>query len=103
MIGRWLGWGLVALGVVLAGRDAYAFLETGARAMTALGQLWYSLHPGSLNLAQAVVERYLHPLLWDPLIFSVLRLPAALVFFVPGAVLVLSCRKRKRRRGSAFN
>jgi hypothetical protein len=102
VIGRWLGWGLVALGIVLAGRDAYAFLETGARAMMPLGQLWYSLHPGSLNLTQAVVERYLHPFLWDPLIFSVLRLPAALVFLAPGVVLVLLCRKRKRRR-NAFN
>jgi hypothetical protein len=103
VIGRWLAWGLVALGAVLAGRDAYAFLETGARSLTALGQLWYALHPGSLNLIQAVVERYIHPFLWDPVIFSVLRLPASLVFLAPGVAYLVLRRKRGRRRRGAFN
>ena len=102
MIGRWLAWCLLALGLALAGRDIYLFLETGARSMTALGQLWYSLHPGSLNLVQAVIERYVHPFLWDPIIFSILRLPAWLVFLAPGLVLLFVFRRRTRRRRSSF-
>ena len=103
MVGRVLGWIFVALGLAVFARDVWVFLESGAVAMTPLGQLWFSLHAGSLNLVQAVVERYLHPFLWDPVIFSVLRLPASLLFLAIGVILVLAFRPRRRRyRNSSF-
>ena len=78
------------------GFDLWAFLNRGVIGMTALGQLWYSLHPGSLNLVQAVIERYVHTFLWDPIIISVLLAPAALLFLGIGILLALVFRKRKR-------
>ena len=45
-----------------------------------LGQYWFELSPGSLQLIQPAIERYLHPYLWDPLIQTVLTWPAAFVF-----------------------
>ncbi len=103
MIGRVFAWIFIALGLAVFARDVWVFLESGAVAMTPLGQLWFSLHAGSLNLVQAVVERYLHPLLWDPVIFSVLRLPAALLFLGIGFALALAFRRRRRRyRGRSF-
>ena len=41
--------------------------------MVAAGELWYALDRGSLNFAQAITQRYLHPALWDP--FSRARSP----------------------------
>ncbi len=58
-----------------------------------LGRLWYALDPGSLNLTQAVVERYIWPPLWDPVLITVLQWPAAAVLAVPGmGLLVLGFR-----------
>lgn len=104
MVGRGLAWIFIALGLAVFARDIWVFLETGVASMTPVGQLWYSLHAASLNLVQAVVERYIHPFLWDPVIFSVLRLPASLLFLVVGIVLALTFRRRRRRhRRSSFS
>ncbi len=62
-----------------------------------LGELWFRLNPGSLNLIQAVVERYIWPPLWDPAIASVLQLPAIFCFAVPALVLLGLCVLRRRR------
>jgi hypothetical protein len=99
VVGRVLAWLFIALGLGVFAYDLWAFLNRGVIGMTALGQLWYSLHPGSLNLVQAVIERYVHTLLWDPIIIGVLLAPAALLFLGIGLVLALVFRKRKRRRG----
>ena len=91
------GWGL-ALAAVAAAAWAVAVAGPAGIAERPLGELWFKLDPGSLNLIQAVVERYIWPPLWDPAIASVLRLPAALVFAVPAAVLLALCLLRRRRR-----
>jgi hypothetical protein len=67
------------------------------------GELWYRIDPGSLNLVQAVVERYIWPPLWDPAIIGLLQLPALVVSAVPAAALFALCfwrarRARRRRR-----
>ncbi len=48
-----------------------------------LGAVLFRLDPGILNLAQAVVQRYLLPMLWDDVLLPVLEAPA----FVAPAVL----------------
>lgn len=104
MIGRVFAWLFIALGLGAAARDVLAFLEHGTVGVSALGQIWFAVDPGSLNLVQAVVERYIHPVLWDPIIFSLLRLPAAPVFLAIGIALLFAFRRRTRRRGrSSFS
>ncbi len=98
MVGRVLAWLFIALGLGVFAWDVWVFLNRGLVQMTALGQLWYWAHPGSLNLVQAVIERYVHPFLWDPVIISVLLTPAAIVFLVIGVLLAFAFRRRKRRR-----
>jgi hypothetical protein len=97
IVGRVIGWVLLAAGLVVLARDLLGWLDTGIFAPIALGQLWFDLAPGSLNLAQAVVQRYLHPALWDPVVLSVLFLWASAFLILLGAVLVLACRPRRRR------
>ena len=83
--------------MVVVARDILHYVETDGYAAIVVGELWRDLHFGSLQLAQAVVQRYLHPALWDPAIVWVLLLPAWLVFAVPGLALSILCRKRRRR------
>jgi hypothetical protein len=59
---------------------------------------WYRLSPGSLNLMQAVIERHVWKTLWDPVILTVLLQPVWLVLALPGLLLALFARSRKRRR-----
>jgi len=97
IVGRVVGWAVFLAGLVVLGRDILGWLDTGTFAPIVLGQLWFDLSPGSLNLAQAVVQRYIHPTLWDPVITSVLFLWASPFLLVLGIALVWLFRKRGRR------
>ena len=93
--GRGRGWGIAFLvaGIFLdlVGSAAFAYGAAAAGGpLVALGQLWYRLDVSSLNLMQAVVQRYIHPLLWDPVIVGVLVQPAFVVFSLPGALLLIA-------------
>ncbi len=67
-----------------------------------LGALWYSLNSASLNLVQAVIERYIWEPLWDPVLLAVLQWPAAPAFGLLGVVLmVLSFLRLPARKDKA--
>jgi hypothetical protein len=84
--------------LAVLGRDAFVWIETKQWAPIALGQLWYNLSPSSLNLVQAVVQRYIHPFLWDPIIVTVLLWWAFAVLMVLGLpILALSGRRTQTR------
>ena len=69
--------------------DLGAMIDGAPFSLMPLGRVWYALGPGSLNLTQAVVERYIWPPLWDPVLITVLQWPAAAVLGVPGIVLLI--------------
>ena len=98
LAGRSIGWFLLLLAAAAAGYEAVAALDSGAWRVRALGEIWYAIDAGSLNLAQAVVQRHLWPFLWEPVITSVLLLPGWAAFGAPGLVLAWVCRRRRRRR-----
>jgi len=52
-----------------------------------LGTLWHKEAPASLNLTQAVTQRYIHPALWSHVLLPVLLTPAWVVF---AAIAVLA-------------
>ena len=64
---------------------------------SSIGALWYGLAPGSLNLTQAVVQRYLLPELWDPVIISVLTWTPIGLFGPIAIVLILAAAFVKAR------
>jgi len=64
------------------------------------GELWYRVDVASLNLVQAVIERYIWPPLWDPVIATVLQWPALAVFALPAVLCFALCAWRAwRARG----
>lgn len=48
--------------------------------LVSLGEVWFSLSPGTLNLSQAVIQRYISPELWDPGVIWLLGQSATVVF-----------------------
>jgi hypothetical protein len=87
-------------GVALAAEIA-SFAADGKLLAKPLGQIWREYHKDSLLLIQPAVERYLHPWLWQSVLFPLLLLPplaAAGVFAVLGLVLVFAARLFRRRR-----
>ena len=96
MIGRLIGWIIFLAGLSVLVRDVMVWIDTKDWAPIALGQLWFDLNRSSLNLVQAVVQRYIHPFLWDPIIVSVLLCWASAVFIALGLlILVLSSRRSR--------
>jgi hypothetical protein len=101
IVGRIVGWILlIAAGVTLAG-DVIAWYHTGTWRLSAAGELWFKLDRGSLNLVQAVIQRYVSAWLWDPVIQTILQFYALLVFAVPGLLLLWVTRSREKRRRQA--
>ncbi|MEE8123761.1 MAG: hypothetical protein V3T93_06630 [Alphaproteobacteria bacterium] len=98
VVGRVLGWLLILVAVLAFGAEVDSLVTTGGYHVKAAGEWWFEIDRASLNLSQAVIQRYVHPFLWDPVIQTVLRTPAWAVAGVPGAALVWFCRKGKRRR-----
>ncbi len=97
IVGRIVGWLLTAFAFMAGGHELLSSIEAGAHQPLPVGKLWFIIDPPSLNLAQAVVERYLLPALWDPIILFLLQRPAWLVFGLPGVALLLIFRSRRRR------
>ena len=97
IVGRVIGWILFLAGAAVLVRDLLVWIDTKHWAPIALGQLWFDLDRSSLNLVQAVVQRYIHPFLWDPIIVTVLLWWAFAVLMVLG-VLILALSSRRPRR-----
>ncbi len=100
--GRWLfGLGILLLGLALLALiyEIVMAASTGGYRSIAAGELWFRLHPYSLNLSQAVTQRYLSPSLWDPVMVSLLQWPAWSTLGAPGAILAILFRPRTRKEG----
>jgi hypothetical protein len=93
--GRLLGWLFLLSGLAVLARDVMVGFETGVWDPIALGQLWYDIDRSSLNLVQAVVERYISPVLWDPVIVGLLYCWAFAVLLILGAILLSIFRRRE--------
>ncbi len=94
IVGRVFAWLVLALAGFALVQDAIGYFASGRFSFAPLGQFWYSLHPFSLNLVQAVVERRIHPFLWDPILISILQLPAFAAIAIVGLVFAWMFRKR---------
>ena len=96
---RALGWLLLVLAAVAAGRDGLLWYETGALDPLPLGQVWAWVHRDSLLLVEPALVRHVHPALWEWLVFPLLQSPAAIVAGgLGGALLILVPRPKRRRR-----
>ena len=98
ILARLIGWIVFLAGAAVLVRDFLVWVDTKTWAPIALGQLWYQLNRSSLNLVQAVIQRYIHPFLWDPIIVTVLLWWAFAVLMVLGLLILALSGKRAQTR-----
>lgn len=96
---RWIGLALVAMALAVLAADLVAwwggadFWQTAA-----LGDWWFWVHAGSLQLLQPAVERHISPDLFDPYILKLLEWPAFAQIGVLGLAFLGVSRLFRRRR-----
>jgi hypothetical protein len=85
---------------LLAGAFAAGVID-GARSIadshlsyTQMGVTAYWALPNKFPLLQPFIERQIHPLLWDPVLLNILKLPTWLVLGLIGAGLLYVTRRR---------
>jgi hypothetical protein len=96
----WRALGLIVLlaGLSVLTRDLTHWSATKIWAPIAFGQLWYELDRSSLNLTQAVIQRYASPFLWNRIIVRILLCWAFAVLIAVGAAILFLARNRPPRR-----
>ena len=100
-----IGWALLGVAFFTAAAETVTHTVPGVGGMIVSAyDLWYTISPKSLVIARITIERNLHPIFWDPLLVTVLQLPAWLIFGVPGAAMAWFFRPppgegRGNRRG----
>ena len=97
IVWRIIGWVTLLAGVSVLVKDIIDWSDSKIWAPLALGQLWYELDRSSLNLAQAVIQRYVSVFLWDRIIVNILLCWAFAALIALGAIILLSARRRPRR------
>ena len=97
LILRIIGYLLALAGLGFLIIDGARSIAAGELDLTALGKTWYDLDNASLNGAQALVQRYLWPYLWDPVIQTVLEWPTFAVALGLSVIFVVIGRPRRRR------
>ena len=98
---RFLGLLLLALAFIFVIYDGMKSIADRTFYATAIGQFWTEIHVASLQAAQASVERNVSGQLWSLAIGPLLEQPAAAVFGVLGAILIVLGRKKKPLIGYA--
>ena len=86
-----LGGFLLISGIVFTFFDGIYYLMIKKEYnFTMVGEVWYYIHPYSLQIIQPIVERYIMVFLWDPLLLTMLQLPFGLFILFLGFLLLLS-------------
>jgi hypothetical protein len=78
---------LTAIAVAVA--DAIRYAAGDGPQLRSVFAWWLMAEPNSLVTFQGFVERALGPALWDPVMLTILSIPAALVFALKGFFLFL--------------
>jgi hypothetical protein len=89
-IARFLGLLIFAAAFIALIADGIRSIAADRMVLTPLEQTWMSTHDGSLNRSQEMVQSYLHPYLWDPVIQTMLHWPTFAVVGVLGILLMLA-------------
>ncbi len=93
---RFIGVWFVAIALVSFVVDATKSIAMSSWTTTPLGMIWFDLSPGTLNASQAVIQRYVSPFLWDPVLQSILLMPPWVIFGPLGLIMLWYGDKRRR-------
>ncbi len=93
----------VAILFLLAALGLFAYEIVGAISgwgydLIAGGELWADIHANSLVGFGALIEKNISPWLWGEIIVPILLAPAWAIAVVPGLVLAILCRSRRKKQ-----
>lgn len=93
----WVKIGIAAFFIVIAilalGHDAQLTFAAAEPDYKPIGAYWYELHRGSYNGLQVLLERYVWPPLWDPVMLTIIQWPVWVVAGPIGILLFIFGRK----------
>lgn len=78
----------------------YDYIVRGGDAILLTGEAWYALSPDTINLAQAVIERYIWPPLWGDVLLPVLQTPLWMFCAIVAVMFALLWAVAQRRRNA---
>ncbi len=87
----------LATSLITAVLDITRSIADSTLVMTPLGLDWFNISPTTLNASQDTIKNYVHPILWDPVIQTILLAPSWFVFSVLWLILTLLGRNRRSR------
>jgi hypothetical protein len=96
---RFLGLMLLAAAFAALIIDGTRSIAANSLLLTPLGQTGMWLFPNKFPLLQPLIERNIHPLLWNPALLFVLRLPTWLCLGLIGAACLEIARRRPQPIG----
>ncbi len=96
---RLVGYLLVAAGFIVLVIDGARSIANALMRFTTLGDVLAAVLHERYQLIQPMVERNIHPLLWDPVLLNLMLAPAAIVALLLGFVFLWLGRVREPQIG----
>ena len=96
-IGRLMGVALLLGAFLTLAVEAFGWWRDDVWEIATLGAAWAGVNANSLVGLGAFVENSISPWLWVEIMVPILTLPLWLILGLPGAVLVLTTRRGRRR------
>jgi hypothetical protein len=87
-LARSVGFVLVAAGFVGLVVDGTRSIANSTLSLTPLGEVAFRTFPQWFPLIEPGVTRHVHPLLWDPVLLTFFLMPASILAFGLGALLL---------------
>lgn len=79
---RFIGFWLLAAAIVALVIDGTRTIAASALVWTSLAKTWFQIHAGSLTALQVVMEKNVHPLLWNPAMTTILKMPTVMILAI---------------------
>jgi hypothetical protein len=93
---RFLAGVFLLVAVIAAVNDVTRSMAAGARVPPVTTyEHWSRLAPVTLAAARGSVQRKTHPMVWDPVLVSILQLPTWGLFGLVGVLLAYAGRRRR--------
>lgn len=89
----------LVIAVISAVIDMIKSVAASQVIITPLGADWYKFSADTLNLTQAVIQRNVHPFVWDPVVQWILLQPTFAVFLFLSLLLYVIAYRKPRPAG----
>ena len=87
----------LAMALITAVLDVTRSIADSTLVFTSLGVDWARFSLESLTRTQSIVQEFIHPVLWDPVVIKILQAPSWAVFTALWLIFALLGNRKKAR------